>query len=108
MESTEIRSLSANSLFQTLSVYTNPVGPGSKHLFLAVYCNACLLFVASVVDVMCVCVSACPLPSRASPLPEPRAQPGLSGVIPWKGMTAPQCLEMAALAAISSSKKRAH
>lgn len=55
-----------------------------------------------------VCVSACPLPSRASPLPEPQAQPGLSGVIPWKGMTEPQCLEMAALAAISSSKKRAH
>lgn len=51
---------------------------------------------------------ACPLPSHASPLPEPRAQPGLSGVIPWKGMTEPQCLEMAALAAISSSKKRAH
>lgn len=42
------------------------------------------------------------------PFPNLGLEPGLSGVIPWKGMTEPQCLEMAALAAISSSKKRAH
>lgn len=56
---------------------------------------------------LCLCGCSSSNITCASPS-QPRALPGLSGVIPWKGMTEPQCLEMTALAAISSSKKRAH
>lgn len=46
-------SLGANWLFQALSIYKNPAGPGSKHFFLAIYWTACLLLGEALVDALC-------------------------------------------------------
>ena len=97
--------LKPSLLCMTFSIYKNPAGIGSKHFHLAILTVCLLVWRPESMLRVCVCLSStvtCVSPSPTSGLA------WLSGVIPWKGMTEPQCLEMAALAAISSSKKRAH